>query len=163
MRPLLVLLVGMQLAYGGARAPAPFADVPPCHWAAEAVAELAEVGIFIGFPVDHDYLAANALRQVFEGLRCDDLDWSRAFIEAAPEAFAEVAGVQLVGFALDTVVVERVGPRAEIGYSLTTVVEHQATRITEVREGTIEAQLGAAGWQVAYADLADLALPVFPH
>lgn len=162
---LTVLLVWALLSVPvAARPTAPFVDVPPCHWAADAVAELADLGIFIGFPRDDAYLAANALRQVFEGLRCDDPEWSRAFIVTAPDAFSEARLPQLAGFTLETTVLEQVADRAEIAYSLTAVIDHQGERRTELRDGTIEVWRGDdTGWRVAYAELAALDLPLFPR
>lgn len=97
-----MLLFGLLGSAGWATgsAEAHFADVPPCHWAYEAVNEMAELGIFIGFPPEDGFLSVNALRQVFEGLRCDAPEWSLRFLSGAPSGLGQQA--QVLGFELES-------------------------------------------------------------
>jgi hypothetical protein len=53
-------LCGVRPAFAQAPAQGPFADVPPHHWAREAVAELASRGLFTGHP-DGNYRGAQAM------------------------------------------------------------------------------------------------------
>ena len=162
-RLLIVVMMAPLAALGISRAAAPFADVPPCHWAAEAVAGLADQEIFIGFPPDDAYLGTNALRQVFEGLRCDDPSWSQRFVSDAPADLGQPPGLRLLGFDLDATVQQRDVGRIELAYDLTVHMEHDGERSTARREGTLAADRSELGWRVRYADLAALDLPLFPH
>jgi hypothetical protein len=162
MRRLLLGLAAIAcLASAQARPEAPFLDVPPCHWAAEAVAELADLHIVIGFPPDDAYSAENAFRQVFEGLRCEDPAWSLAFLAAAPAAFG-TGPATLVGFSLRSEVIAREATRVRLAYELTAVLEEQGVRSTHEREGVAEVHRGDEGWRVPYDDVRALALPIFP-
>src|SRR5437899_10287416 len=49
-----------------AQGPSAFVDVPPWHWAFEAVQQGATAGIFTGYPTVDGELVANALVQVYE-------------------------------------------------------------------------------------------------
>ena len=162
-RILIVVVIAALAAVANGREAAPFADVPPCHWAAEAVAELADTGIFIGFPPDDTYLSVNALRQVFEGLRCDDPSWTTRFVADAPADLGHAPAPRLLGFELEATVVERTPAQIELGYALTVHLEHEGARTTAAREGTLPVHRSELGWRVAYADLAALDLPLFPH
>lgn len=147
-------------AAGGAPA---FADVPPCHWAAAAVAKVARTGIFVGYPPDPRYLSVNALRQVFEGLKCGDPAWSLRFLTGAPGAFAATGGPTLARFTLNPSIVSLGKTSARLAFKLTAVIDAGGAQRTLVRQGSVTATHTSAGWQVAYADLAALNLPLFPH
>ncbi len=147
-------------AAGGAPA---FADVPPCHWAAAAVAKVARTGIFVGYPPDPRYLSVNALRQVFEGLKCGDPAWSLRFLTGAPGTFAATGGPTLSRFTLSPSVVSLSKTNARLAFKLTAVIDAGGAQRTLVRQGSVTATHTSAGWRVAYADLAALDLPVFPH
>lgn len=149
-------------AAAAAGAPA-FSDVPPCHWAARAVAKTAGDGIFVGFPPDPAYDSVNALRQVFEGLRCGAPAWSLRFLTGASGAFPADAAPALASFTLDTSIEAVSAGEAELAFELTAVVDRNGTRRTLTRQGTVTATRTGAGWQVAYADLAGLDLPFFPR
>lgn len=140
-----------------------FADVPPCHWAATAVQKAANAGIFVGFPPDPAYDSVNALRQVFEGLRCRQPGWSLHFLEGAPQAFSAPAGSTLAGFTLSPRIVSLGAQRARLAFELTAVVDEAGTQRTLTRQGTVTAAHTKAGWKIAYADLAKLDLPLFPR
>lgn len=165
MRTLQALALSVGLAFTGAaseqQAPEPaFADVPPCHWAAEAVNRLADKGIFIGFPPEPAYLSVNALRQVFEGLRCADPTWSLRFLDGAPAGFGE-GPVVLAGFALEAELLELSAEWASIAFTVTLNMEEAGIRRVEVREGTAVALRDGEGWRVAYESLAGLEPTLF--
>ncbi|MEJ2292814.1 MAG: S-layer homology domain-containing protein [Deinococcales bacterium] len=140
-----------------------FADVPPCHWAASAVAKVAKAGIFVGFPPDPAYLSVNALRQVFEGLRCADPAWSLRFLSGAPRAFASTPGPALAAFTLDPTITSLSASSARISLQLTAVVAEAGGQRRLERTGSVTATHGTAGWRVPYAELASLDLPFFPR
>ena len=159
----------LGLAESGPAAPAAssgppaFADVPPCHWAAKAVAKVAKLGLFVGFPPDPAYLSVNALRQVFEGLRCGNPAWSRRFLTDAPKAFGSGSGATLTGFTLKPTITSLNASTAELSFHLSAVVDQGGTRHRLEREGTVRVNDTKAGWQVPYAELAALQLPFLPH
>jgi hypothetical protein len=138
-----------------------FADVPPCHWAFEAVSRLAGT-LFVGFPPRDDYLAVNAVRQVFEGLRCEDPSWSLRFLEGAPQAFAVGVPVRLVGFELETALLSLEADRAEVSLALLASLEEAGERRIATRQGTVNIVRTADGWRADYADFAALELDLFP-
>jgi len=151
-------------ASGPAAAAGPaFADVPPCHWAAKAVAKVARTGIFVGFPPDPGYDSVNALRQVFEGLQCGQPSWSVRFMTGVPGAFRAAGGPSLASFTLRPRVVSLDANEARLAFQLNVVIDQNGTRRTVSRQGTATARHTGAGWQVAYADLAGLHLPFFPR
>ena len=162
-RILIVVVIAALAAVANGREAASFADVPPCHWAAEAVTELADTGVFIGFPPDDAYLSVNALRQVFEGVRCDDPSWTLRFVVDAPADLGQAAVPRLLGFELDATVLQRTPAQIELGYALTVHLEHHGTRTTATREGTMPVHRSDLGWRLDYADLAALDLPLFPR
>jgi hypothetical protein len=162
-RPLFVLLLAALASMPWAlSASAWFEDVPPCHWAAAAVAEVAELGIFIGFPSDGAYDSVNALRQVFEGLRCGDASWSLRFMQGAPARFGLAPAADLTGFALETTLLEMHDDRAIVSFALTAVVAEAGVERTEARSGTVTLRSDGHGWRVAYGELAGLDLALFP-
>jgi hypothetical protein len=122
-----------------------FADVPPCHWAFEAVNRLAGA-LFVGFPPRDDYLAVNAVWQVFEGLRCEDPSWSLRFLEGAPEALAVGVPVRLVGFELETALISLEADTAEVSLSLLASLEEAGERHSETRQGTVNIVRTVDGW-----------------
>lgn len=155
---------GTARAAGAASAPtSPFADVPPCHWAAKAVTRVTQAGLFEGFPPDPAYDSVNALRQVFEGLKCGQPAWSAHFLAGAPGAFTNGGGVSLAGFQLKSSIVSLSSQRARIAFQLTAVIDQNGARRTVERQGTVTATHAGAGWQVPYAELASLGLPIFPR
>jgi hypothetical protein len=166
MQTLRALVLSVALVLTGAasaqQTPEPaFADVPPCHWAAEAVNRLADKGIFIGFPPEPAYLSVNALRQVFEGLRCQDPSWSLRFLSGAPVGFGE-GPVMLAGFALEAELLELSAEWASIAFTVTLTMEEAAIRRVEVREGTAVALRDGEGWRIVYEGLARLEPALFP-
>lgn len=149
-------------ADAGGAGPA-FDDVPPCHWAAEAVRKVASAGIFVGFPPDPAYDSVNALRQVFEGLRCGRPSWSTRFLSGAPDAFASQEGPSLVRFRLVPKVVSSSANKVDVAFRLTAVFEQDGVQRTLARRGTAALTRTEAGWKVAYGELAGLDLPFFPR
>lgn len=159
------LAQGATPAAGSANAAAAqpaFADVPPCHWAARAVARVAHLGIFVGFPPNPSYLSVNALRQVFEGVKCGDPSWSQRFLTGTPAAFPAAGAPKLAGFELQTRIVSLGKTRARLSFQLTARVDQNGAERTLERQGDVTATNTSAGWQVPYADLTKLDLPFFP-
>jgi hypothetical protein len=166
MRKLAYLALGLSLLWTsvalGQRAEPRFADVPPCHWAAEAVNRLADLGIFIGFPPEPAYLSVNALRQVFEGLRCEDPSWSLRFLEGAPLGFGQPPAPRLAGFELTAELVELTADQARVAFTVLLVLDEAGLRRIETRQGEALVRRDGLGWRVAYASLAGLEPSLFP-
>lgn len=155
---------GTTGAAGGAATPSsPFVDVPPCHWAAKAVSRVTGKGLFVGFPPDPAYDSVNALRQVFEGLKCGQPAWSMHFLEGAPDAFASAGGASLAGFDLTPTILSVGEHQAQIAFRLTAVIDERGAERTLERQGTVTATHTGAGWLVPYTQLASLGLPIFPR
>jgi hypothetical protein len=160
----LLVIISGALAQNTTGSPADdpaFADVPPCHWAADAVNRLAGRNIFLGFPPEDTYLATNALRQVFAGLGCDAPSWSLRFLHDAPADFGE-REPRLVSYDLQTSVQELGPERGSIVFTLTVVLEQDGMRRTESREGTATVLRDGEGWRVDYDSLVPLELNLFP-
>lgn len=139
-------------------------DVPPCVYAAEAVGRLTALGILQGFPTTPAELARNAVRQVFEGLRCGDVAWTTRFLAGVPQGYA--AGVPTLGAPLKggfefTALETRVdGNRATVRYRLRYGGGAGATE----RGGSARLIPDAdSGWRVEFASLQEGELPFFPR
>ena len=164
MKPTAAILTAALAASALApRAAAQFVDVPPCHWAAEAVNRLAAGGVVQGAPSPGPQLATNALRQVFEGLKCGDAAWTARFLTGAPAALAaSVAARPVRDFELTVLETRAAANAATIRYRVT-VTPPDAARATTVT-GTARATFDAeAGWRVEYASLLESGLAFLPR
>lgn len=136
-----------------------FVDVPSCHWATEAINQIS--GETSVTPAQNASTAANAFRQVFEGMKCADPNWTLQFIQNAPESLrALIAGDPLKGFSLPAVTATVSSNTAKVNFKLTVTLKNGSS-FTK----TGNAQLIAdkkAGWKVVYSSLSALNLPVFP-
>ncbi|RDI95567.1 hypothetical protein DV704_06710 [Meiothermus sp. QL-1] len=148
------LLGGIAFAQPGT---SPFVDVPPCHWAREAIEAIARPDPNAR-PQPSALLAENALRQVFEGLRCNDPLWSQRFLQDPSPAFGR-AEARLRGFELNVRETRIAGERATLRFDLTAVLAEGSLR----RSGTAQLVFTPAGWRVVYSSLVDLGLPLFPQ
>lgn len=135
----------------------PFPDVAPCHWASGAIGEIA------GTPeVDPNqargsvYLVENSLRQVFEGLRCGDLGWSAYFMAGTPDGTGPEGALE--SYSLTVGGTDLQGDSATVRYRLSAVIDGQGFE----RDASADLAFDDGRWQVAYASLAGLGLPLFP-
>lgn len=136
---------------------APFVDVPICHWATPELARIAgEPQIDPVQARGSNYLAENSLRQIFEGLRCEDLEWTGGFMTEVPEGVTPSLG--LSSFELRNVVSAISGEQATITFDLTATIDGERFS----RSGSVELVFLNSRWFVRYASLAALELPVFP-
>ena len=155
------LLVLATLAQAPAAPPAstPFLDVPPCSFAASAVARTAQLGIFQGSPAE---LARNAVQQVFEGLKCGDVAWTTRFIAQLPQGYAtgipQLGATLEPGFEFEALDTQLTPTSAAVRYRL--AYREQGKRV----ERTVTAQLvpdQQTGWRVLFGSLHDSGLPFF--
>jgi hypothetical protein len=141
------------------RAQSTFVDVPPCHWAAQAIDQVS--GLDQVQPASSAPLAVNALEQVFAGLRCENVNWAVRFVAGAPETFAQ--GGTLKGYTLSALETRVQGAQASVRYRLTVTLDRAGTTSTSTRTGTVQLQADpGTGWRVAYASLKAMNLPIFP-
>ena len=147
------LLTVTGLAF--AQSPTPFVDVPPCHWSADAVGRIA------GEPQVTEaqtstYLVENAVQQVFEGLKCGNLEWSAYFLNGVPAGTTPRGALE--SFALSNVGSSINGANASVSFTVTAVVDGQSY----TREGEANLLFTDGRWAVDYGSLAALGLPVLP-
>lgn len=133
----------------------PFVDIPPCHWAADAVGRIA------GEPEvtqarTSNLLAENSVQQVFEGLKCNNLEWSAYFLRGVPTG--TVPQGNLTSFGLSNVVSSLSGDTGTVTFDLTAQISGQ----TYTRSAGVDLTFEEGRWLVDYGDLAALDLPVFP-
>ena len=151
-----IALLAALLSSGAAQTP--FPDVAPCHWAADAVGEIAgEPDVSVEQAMASHYLAENSIHQVFEGLVCDSPEWSRAFIANEPAEWP--SGVDLESFRLS---LERLDLMGDTASAIVTVsVAAEDGRNLE-RSGQLELRFVDTQWLVEYRSLSTLGLPLFP-
>lgn len=154
----LLLLGGLALAQNQLPAgTSRFVDVPPCHWARAAVEAISRPDPNQR-PQASVLLAENALRQVFEGLKCNDPTWSERFLQNPAPGFGR-SEVSLGSFELGGLQTQVSGNQATIRFQLTALLNGTALQ----RSGAARLFFAEQGWKVDYASLATLNLPVFPR
>jgi hypothetical protein len=158
------LIVGLVssalvLTIASVRAQSTFVDVPPCHWAAQAIDQIS--GTDQVQPASNAPLAVNALEQVFAGLRCENVNWAVRFVAGAPDTFAQ--GGTVKGYTLNALETRVQGAQATVRYRLSVTLDRAGTSTTSTRTGTVQLQADpGTGWRVAYASLKAMNLPIFP-
>src|SRR2546428_3282086 len=100
-----------------AQGPSAFVDVPPWHWAFEAVQQGATAGVFTGYPTDDNELVANALVQVYEAFahagHPGAQGWAEWFLTNTPTQWPQpLHRSRLLKFALEDIRVRVSGDRA---------------------------------------------------
>src|SRR2546425_2147142 len=104
-------------AVGAQAAPSAFVDVPPWHWAFDAVVDGAARGIFTGYPVDDRELVANALVQVYEAFARPThpaaREWAEWFLTNTPPGWPQpLQRSRLIAFTLEDLHAQVSGDRA---------------------------------------------------
>src|SRR2546427_13179995 len=110
-----------------AQGPSAFVDVPPWHWAFEAVQQGATAGIFTGYPTDDSELVANALVQVYEAFahagHPGAQGWAEWFLTNTPSQWPQpLQRSRLLTFALEFVRVRVSGDRARATFVAAVIV-----------------------------------------
>jgi hypothetical protein len=136
-----------------------FVDVPSCHWATEAINQIS--GETSVTPAQNASTAANAFRQVFEGMKCADPNWTLQFIQNAPESLrALIAGDPLKGFSLPNVTATISSNTAKVNFKLTVTLKNG---LSVARTGNAQLVTDKkTGWKVVYSSLSALNIPIFP-
>ncbi|MGH2376303.1 MAG: hypothetical protein ACRDIC_22935, partial [bacterium] len=118
-------IVAVALMVGVASAQVtPFIDVPPWHWASDAVERGAAGGVFKGYPADDRERAANAVTQVYEAFAHAShpraREWAERFLTNLPANWAApLERSRLISVSLENIRVEIRGDRAVVAYAAT--------------------------------------------
>jgi hypothetical protein len=136
-----------------------FVDVPSCHWATEAINQIS--GETTVTPAQNVSTAVNAFKQVFEGMKCADPNWTLQFIQNAPESLrALIAGDPLKGFSLPNVTATISSNTAKVNFKLTVTLKNG---LSVARTGNAQLVTDKkTGWKVVYSSLSALNIPIFP-
>lgn len=134
---------------------AQFVDVPPCHWAAEAVRAISNPAPVQASALNNSPLVVNSLEQVFEGLKCGDVEYTKGFLQGFPAGFAPG---KIEGFSLSASDVRIGAGSATLRFNLSLT----AAGSTQRRSAQARLQLVNNRWLVRYEDLKALGLSVFP-
>ncbi len=157
------LTVSSLLAFSGftaqTTAQTAFVDVPSCHWATEAINQIS--GETSVTPAQNASTAANAFRQVFEGMKCADPNWTLQFIQNAPESLrALISSDPLKGFSLANVTATVSSNTAKVNFKLNITLKNG---LSVARTGNAQLVTDKkTAWKVVYSSLSALNLPVFP-
>jgi len=151
-------LVGVAVSTGPAVAAGsvPFPDVPPWHWASDAVMKDQGAGLVVGYPAAPAELAQNAVTQVYEGFAHAGAAGAREWVERfshnrpanwpGPLQRSEVAQFTLNGMRVS------VHDEAATATFTATVTTRQGRTVTTVMR--VELRHSGPDWQVDYAGLA---------
>src|SRR2546427_8956631 len=150
-----------------AQGPSAFVDVPPWHWAFEAVQQGATAGIFSGYPTDDSELVAEALVQVYEAFahvgHPGAQGWAEWFLTNTPAQWPQpLQRSRLLTFALEDVRVRGSGDRAGATFVAAVIVGTDGGRSTLRSPRQAQAaEDGAGPWRINYQALAAGHTPIF--
>ena len=165
----LAVLMSGAWAAGAAVAqppPAPFPDVPPWHWANQAVLADQRAGLVIGYPADPRTLVENSVRQVYDSFAHAHATGARAWAERftydRPGAWPQpLERSRLLAFSLDNVRASVSGDTATATFTARVATarptggeDHAETPMR------VALRLTDGDWKIDYATLAKTA-PVF--
>ncbi len=152
------LLTATLALVGLVQAQTTYVDVPPCHWAVEAI-NIVSSGDQVT-PAQSAGNAQNAVRQVLEGLQCGDVGWTGKFVVGAPSAFASIVSSKLLkGYQMSFGKTTVSGNTASVAVTMTLKLVSGEVK----RSGVIALSSDAkAAWKVSYASLAALNVAIFP-
>jgi len=140
----------------------PFPDVPPWHWAYDAVAADQAAGLLVGYPSTRAALAENAVTQVYDGFAhagaAPAQAWVERFTYNRPADWpAPMEHSAIAAFSLARVQVSLRGNTAVAAFTATVRTTAGRTVTTPVR---VNMRANGQDWQVDYAGLAAVD-PVF--
>jgi hypothetical protein len=151
----ILIVVGLTAA-AAAQGALQFSDVPPWHWAHDAVQSGGASGAFRGYPADDRELAVNAVTQVYEAFAHAThpraREWAERFVTNLPANWAQpLERSRLASFALENVRFELSGDRGTVSFVAVTAQTGASASRTPMRVGVRKDSEGA--WRVNYADL----------
>jgi hypothetical protein len=156
---LIVLVAGIATA----QAPTPaFDDVPPWHWAFQAIQELAQKGMLLGYPKADRELALNGVAQVFDSFaharHPEARAWAERFLFNLPPNWPQpLDRSSLLSFHFAETQVRLAGLQGTVTISLGARVRIAGppfARIVQTRFSLRVAKDGTGRWRVDYASLA---------
>ncbi len=167
-RAVVFLASALLWAAGGAPAAAqatqvvPFPDVPPWHWAYDAVVKAQRAGIFVGYPTTPAELAENSIVQVFAGFAharaSGAREWVERFTYNRPANWpAPLERSSLASFPLRDLRVSVEGDRASASFTATMRDREGRTQTAPMR---VALRYNGQDWQVDYGTL-EAASPLF--
>jgi len=155
---LVAALVGVVVSTGvaGAVDSGGFPDVPPWHWASDAVTKDQRAGLVVGYPAAPAGLAQNAITQVYEGFAHAGAKGAQEWVERftynrpaswpVPLARSEFAQVTLSGM--------RVAVHDDTATAVFTAAVTTRRGRTITMPMRVELRNNGGDWQVDYAGLA---------
>lgn len=151
---LIILAPGTTIAQ---TPPSPIEDVPPWHWAFDAVKTLAEKGIVQGFPRNDRDLSLNAVVQVYEAFahaaHPSAQAWAEAFLTNLPAEWPRpLQRSRLDSFAMIEHQVRLDGPRGTVTALI--VARLRTGAVSRARISAVVRREEAGRWRVDYATLA---------
>jgi len=152
----LVVLAGSA---AWAQGPSAFVDVPPWHWAFDAVQQGATAGIFTGYPTVDGELVANALVQVYEAFAHAGhpaaRGWAEWFLTNTPTQWPQpLQRSRLAGFVLEDLRVQVNADRARATF--TAMVSMRTDGGQSTLRSPMQAQAekdGSGHWRIDYSTL----------
>jgi len=153
------LAVAVVVPTDGALAQTPpsrFEDVPPWHWAYDAVQRLAEHGIILGYPRDERELALNAVMQVYAAFahagHPSARAWAESFLTNLPAGWpAPLQRSELTAFQLSESQVRLDGRRGTVSVQGVVRTRRAADRRLSMTASVVQDDAGR--WRVDYASL----------
>lgn len=163
------VLVSAMWAGGGAIAqtpPTPFPDVPPWHWAYQAVLQAQQAGVVIGYPAAPAELVQNSITQVygsFAHARATGAQtWAERFTYDRPATWpASLERSPLVAFSIEGLQSRVSGDTATAAFAARiTTARATGGEVHAVTPMRISLRLIDGDWKIDYATLAQNA-PLF--
>ena len=153
---LIVAAVVALSASAAVAAPVPFPDVPPWHWAYDAVLRDQQAGLFIGYPASPSQLAVNSIMQVYDGFTHTSAPGAQAWVERftynRPADWpAPLVRSQVIGFTLSGVRANVSGDNATAVYTARVTTRDGRTSASQMR---VQLRSNGDDWQVDYSTLA---------
>lgn len=153
---LVIILIGVMSAAGSAQV---LEDVPPWHWAHDAVDKLVAAGIIVGFPPNDRDLTINAVTQVYDAFvhasHPDAQAWAERFLTNLPAAWPQpLRRSALLRYRLEqfsTRLAQGKGTVSLVAVTVTRAGATSATTRTRVQAGVEQDPDGR--WRVNYTSL----------
>jgi len=156
----LVMVVLLCVASSASAQDAGFDDVPPWHWAFEAVQRLGTAGIFVGYPTNDGERALNAVAQVYDAFvhatHPAARGWAERFLVNLPPNWPQpLERSPLLSFRLENARVETSGATMVVSYVALVSMRSSAGGVTSSRAAVrVEIQKDAGGrLRVSYTAL----------
>jgi hypothetical protein len=153
------LVTAVALLAAGPAPAAPFPDVPPWHWAYQAVTKIQAAGLVVGYPTPPAQLVENSVTQVFDGFVHAQAPGAREWVERFtydrpadwPGPFLHAT---LSSFLLDNLSVQVSGDAATAAFDATVAVREGGGVRTLRGPMRVRLRLIDGDWKADYATLA---------